>query len=432
MRWDQQLQYASKSDVGFRRSNNQDACIVQLSTDMEMWKRRGNLFVVADGMGGHAVGELASKIAVDTLPHTYFKSQKNAVGPALKQAIEAANAAIYDRGQANNEFNQMGTTCTALVLCSQGAIVGHVGDSRAYRIRKERIEQLTFDHSLQWEMIREGKLSRKKAEQLPSNVITRSLGPNAQVEVDIEGPYATLPGDVFVLCSDGLIEHVSDEEIGTIAGEFPPETAGEFLIQLANLRGGSDNVTVVIARVLSIPHVAPAPVEEDDEFDENDGSFNAWGLVLAWVTAILFTMGSVGVLLGKRGSGFTMLGLSAVMLIAGIGYWLARRRTSDQQDEETRILQHGPYRRASATPSEKTVSQLSAIVRQLGRMAKEENWSIDWSTFDPACKQAEQASHACNHAEALKHYVSAIQVMMPGVHEFRRRRQQAAQESPPE
>ena len=116
MRWEQQVQYASISDIGFRRQNNQDSLSVQICNDPETWDIHGHLFLVADGMGGHAVGELASKMAVDTIPHTFFKTRDQDVTTALKNAIEVANGVIHKRGTLNQDFARMGTTCVSLVL----------------------------------------------------------------------------------------------------------------------------------------------------------------------------------------------------------------------------------------------------------------------------------------------------------------------------
>ena len=124
----------------------------------------------------------------------------------------------------NRDFLRMGTTCTAMLMCPQGVLIGHVGDSRAYRVRQKRIEQLTSDHSLVWELIRQKKVSAEDADKLyPRNVITRSLGTGAAVLVDVEGPFEVQPGDTYVLCSDGLTSHVTDAEIGMIAGRIAPQ-----------------------------------------------------------------------------------------------------------------------------------------------------------------------------------------------------------------
>ncbi|NOX56215.1 MAG: serine/threonine-protein phosphatase, partial [Planctomycetes bacterium] len=298
MHWEQQVQYASLTDVGFRRRNNEDQYAVHLSPDRETWSRYGHLFVVADGMGGHAVGELASKIAIDTIPHIFFKHRARDAAEGLKAAIEAANAAIHGRGSQNFDFNRMGTTCAALVLTPNGAITGHVGDSRVYRIRGGRIDLLTQDHSLQWELERRGRLQPEHVILNEArHIITRSLGPEESVEVDLTGPHTIWPGDVFVLCSDGLTAHVSDEEIGILARELPPKEACRLLVHLANLRGGSDNITVIVARVGEMPSgvsieqpAAAAPTREAA----------SWKLLAVyWGLAGLFVAGAVLILMGR-------------------------------------------------------------------------------------------------------------------------------------
>src|SRR5687767_7575345 len=150
--WSQCLAYAAETDVGMRRSNNQDSHGVVLAADVEGYLLRGHLFIVADGMGAHAAGELASKLAVDGISHLYHKHREFSPPEALVAAIQETNAEIHRRGEANADFHNMGTTTSALVLLPQGAFVGHVGDSRVYRLRGDNYEQLTFDHSLVWEI----------------------------------------------------------------------------------------------------------------------------------------------------------------------------------------------------------------------------------------------------------------------------------------
>src|SRR5262249_42607884 len=147
---------------------------------------------------------------------------------ALRKAFMEANATIHACGEQNREFLGMGTTGTALVLKPDGAWIGHVGDSRAYRIRAGQIEQLTYDHSYAWEIARLKHIDPSEVQDFPTNVIHRCLGPQALVQVDIEGPHPVLPGDVYVLCSDGLSGPVTDPEIGVIASVLPPEEACRF------------------------------------------------------------------------------------------------------------------------------------------------------------------------------------------------------------
>ena len=242
------IEYANLSDVGVRRSHNQDAYAVLLASDANKWRERGHVFVVADGMGAHAVGELASELAVGIIPHTYHKHSHEGASPSLRKSFIEANASIHARGQQNREFEGMGTTATALVLRAEGVWIGHVGDSRAYRVRGGVMEQLSFDHSLVWETARRYHVDPEGLQGIPSNVIVRSLGPSPLVQVDVEGPHPMREGDIFLLCSDGLSGQLSDAEIGAVASVLPPAEACRVLVDLANLRGGPDNITAVLAR----------------------------------------------------------------------------------------------------------------------------------------------------------------------------------------
>ena len=243
------LEYCDLSDIGRRRSNNQDSRAVVEPWSREQYRRRGWLFVVADGMGAHAAGEMASDLAVKHVHLAYEKMTQRSPPLALRSSIEHANAEIHARGQSSPDLEGMGTTCTAMVIVPRGAIVGHVGDSRAYRVRGGRIEQLSKDHSLVWEMeAARGGTVDDTAPPIPKNIITRSMGPHPEVAVDIEGPFPVEVGDVFVLCSDGLSGQVADEEIGFLAGALPPKQAAATLVGLALVRGAPDNVTVIVAR----------------------------------------------------------------------------------------------------------------------------------------------------------------------------------------
>ena len=225
-------------------SHNQDAFTVQTAPDRDHWERVGHLFIVADGMGGHAVGEKASAKAVQEIPLTYVKHVQDGPAGALRHAFQEANAGINAIGTSNPEFRGLGTTATPWSLRDEGAWIAHVGDSRAYRIRGGQIQQLTYDHSYAWEMARRLGIPPEELGDVKRNVIVRSLGPDPLVQVDVEGPYPLEDGDTFVLCSDGLSNQVPPEEIGAVVGVLPLEEAGRLLIELANLRGGPDNITV--------------------------------------------------------------------------------------------------------------------------------------------------------------------------------------------
>ena len=326
MHREQAIQHAAVSDVGMRRRNNEDSCAVQLCPDPETWINRGHLFIVADGMGGHAVGELASKLAVDTVPHTFFKTKEGNARISLAEAVHAANRTINSRGTQNRDFQRMGTTCTVLALTRMGAIVAHVGDSRCYRIRRDRIDQLTFDHSIIWELARQRGIPPEKVDLIEHrNVITRSLGPELDTQVDIEGPIPVLPGDVYVLCSDGLTNHLKDDEIAAAARELAPNQATRLLTQLANLRGGSDNCTVVIVRVGDLP----ANIQPQDPEPAGANSSIGWGwLVVFWVVALGIVARAVADHVRARLQGGFVSGLSLVGLVIVLIGFLREKEVS--------------------------------------------------------------------------------------------------------
>ena len=243
------LEHCVLTDRGRRRAANQDSTGVFKPGTPDQYWWKGWLFVVADGMGAHAAGEQASALATEEVVRHHESSTTRSPPLALRTAIERANAAIHARGESDPDVRGMGTTCTALVIVPRGALVGHVGDSRAYRVRRGSIEQLSRDHSLAWDA--EAHRVAGGDDQVPippRNIITRSLGPHPQVDVDLEGPTPVEAGDVFVLCSDGLSGQVDDAEIGLFAGSLPPPRAAEALLGLALVRGGPDNVTLAVIR----------------------------------------------------------------------------------------------------------------------------------------------------------------------------------------
>lgn len=422
MRWEQKVQYATISDIGMRRKNNQDSATVQLCGDHETWNQYGHLFIVADGMGGHAVGELASKIAVDTIPLTFFKSRAEDTQKALLEAIENANAAINERGTQNEEFKRMGTTCVALVLSPHGAITGHVGDSRIYRIREDRIEQLTFDHSLHWELQRAGRLKPGDV-FLPEakHVITRSLGPEPSVKVDINGPHPVLPGDRFVLCSDGLTGHVKDPEIGMIVRELPIEESSRLLVNLANLRGGSDNTTVVVAEASR----EAAPKDEEAETpvatrrNNSPGMSPFWTLAF-WVTIVVLGLGAVLLTMEQFVVGGIVSGVGLVSFFVLIWQWLARReaRTANSSDA---TIHAQTYTMASARTTKEFMAGLAKIERELHRIANEENWEIDWPAHASSIATAREALDKKQTRRAMSEMGKAIDLLIGGLHAHRGR-----------
>ena len=241
---------ASATDLGRKRTGNEDSHALWIADDAATRAERGLLLVVCDGMGGASAGEVASQLAVQTVAQRFRATLDEDPDEALRNAVELANAAVHDQATANAEQRGMGTTCTAVVLRGRQLWIGHVGDSRVYAVRAGQIRPLTRDHSLVAELVEKGHLSAEEAKtDHRRNVVTRSVGALDHVDVDAELAFDGIePGDVFVVCSDGLHGQVSDAEIAAIASEHAPAEACTALIDLANERGGPDNITAIVVR----------------------------------------------------------------------------------------------------------------------------------------------------------------------------------------
>jgi protein phosphatase len=246
------------TDVGVKRTNNEDNFLI--NDELQ-------LFVCCDGMGGHAGGEFASAIAVNTVEEVLSSVELRpedvgadpddgpveVVREKLRYAVRLAGKRIYDKAAAEPEYKGMGTTALALLVEGGNAYMAHVGDSRGYLVREGRIEQLTEDHSLVNEKIKAGLLTPEEAKNHKlKNIITRSLGYMEDVEIDIS-VQAVRRGDHFVLCSDGLSNLLETAEIGETTLDHGPQEACRRMIELACERGGDDNITVVVARVDEAP-----------------------------------------------------------------------------------------------------------------------------------------------------------------------------------
>ncbi len=242
---------AGLTDIGRKRNHNEDSFLI----DDEL-----QLYVVADGMGGHAGGGTASKMAVETIDKELRSSRLSKDSPFLKSAIlqdstlpeiirtavERACLSIFNAAQDDPRLAGMGTTVIAMIVHDNQAFFAHVGDSRAYLIRGNSIQQISEDHSLVNEQIKAGMITPEEAKHSRyKNIITRSVGFEEEVQVDVMGLIAE-PDDVFVLCSDGLANMIEDDEIREVVVNTPFEKAPQKLIDLANERGGDDNITVVL------------------------------------------------------------------------------------------------------------------------------------------------------------------------------------------
>ena len=235
------------------RSENQDSLGKFPEGSLDLSLPKGQLFVVADGMGGHNAGRAASETAVRALGETYLGNPGNDLVAALREAFQAANTQIYDQSLADPAFAGMGTTCTALVLKDGHGLIGHIGDSRVYRITRRSITQLTNDHSKVAELVRRGIITREQSRTHPErSQLYRALGTRPQAEVDFVTSVRLSGECSFLLCSDGLYNHVTEDEMQSIVLARSPDEACETLIGLANERGGYDNITVEVVRVSAV------------------------------------------------------------------------------------------------------------------------------------------------------------------------------------
>lgn len=409
------IEYASLTDVGIRRSHNQDAFAVLPATDAAQWQGRGHLFLVADGMGAHAVGELASKLAVDSIPHIYSKHIHEGSIAALRKAFVETNSTIHNRGQQNRDFTGMGTTASALVLTTEGAWVGHVGDSRVYRVRDGQIEQLSFDHSLVWELARRQRVKPEELQGIPSNVIVRSLGPEAQVQVDIEGPHPLRVGDIFVLCSDGLSGPVSDREIGAVVSALPPAEACRFLVDLANLQGGPDNITVLVVRVGKVA-----------EGDTPDKPAVPWHVRTPWPMGALLGSIALAVLaivlhLLDVPLVVPLFLLAALALVAGlVGLLVQGHREKHAPPEEVpRTLQI--HRQQSCAIDAPLAQKLARVLALLEGRVRERQWVTDGEESRRHRDQAERLLRGSDPTGAFREYCRALLPLTETVQKYRQK-----------
>lgn len=238
-----------QTDVGLKRNSNQDFVY---ASDQKVG-RLPSLLIVADGMGGHAAGDLASRVCVETLVSSIEGSGQTETIPVLAEAVQKANRAVLKKAAEKPEYAGMGTTIVAAVIDGNTLYVANVGDSRLYLIDDDRIDQITLDHSLVAEMVRSGRISPEQMRNHPEkNIITRAVGGEENVEADFFD-VGLHKGDVVLLCSDGLTNMVEDEQIfRIIRREKTLRDAGQKLISAANSAGGRDNISVVLARLTDL------------------------------------------------------------------------------------------------------------------------------------------------------------------------------------
>ena len=246
------LDVAQLTDVGRKRPHNEDNMSYVIPKDQQVMMKKGALFIVADGMGGHAAGEVASEIAVDTVSYAYYQEDSDDIAASLVHAIKRANTLIHQRAAENMLRSGMGTTCVAGVLRGGVAYIANVGDSRTYLVRHGQVRQVSQDHSWVAEQVRAGLLTEEQARShAQRNVITRCLGTQADVEVDIFAEPLE-EGDSFVLCSDGLSGFVTDDDLRAIVNQYVPQESVYHLVERANENGGPDNITAIVVHVQEV------------------------------------------------------------------------------------------------------------------------------------------------------------------------------------
>ncbi len=264
------LAAAGLTDVGRRREHNQDNLTHFVPPDENDLATKGALFVVCDGMGGHAAGEVASELGANAIRDVYYASHQDDVIDNIASAIKSANEAIYQYAQEHPESKGMGTTCVAVLIHGGRAYFVNIGDSRAYLVRDGDLRQVTFDHSWVAEQVKAGLLTEEQARtHAHRNVITRSLGTGPSVTADLF--VETLKqGDRILLCSDGLHGYVDDHDIKREMITHPdPEDGVKALVDIANSNGGPDNITALLIHLLEVPPATgelrlPVPGDEEE------------------------------------------------------------------------------------------------------------------------------------------------------------------------
>ncbi|UCC63353.1 MAG: Stp1/IreP family PP2C-type Ser/Thr phosphatase [Anaerolineae bacterium] len=284
-----------RSDTGRVRDHNEDYLGYRQPKDSEMRAEAGWLYDVADGVGGAQAGEVASKLAVQTLLTAYYRAYQEAPSERLLAVFAEANHAVYDQAGRQEGPHSMGTTLVAAALRGRELTVANVGDSRAYLIHRGQIRQITHDHSMVARLIDEGVITPEQAESHPRrHVLSRSIGAYPQVAADLFTE-TMHPGDRLLLCTDGLTEYVADTEILATVQAEDPEAGVQRLVELANERGGKDNITVLLVRALGEreerlpPLPPPQKTVEGPALSPVEGPpprRSSW----LWVGAILFCL----------------------------------------------------------------------------------------------------------------------------------------------
>jgi serine/threonine protein phosphatase PrpC len=384
---------AELTDVGRRRERNQDNVIHVIPSDADLLEEKGALFVVCDGMGGHAAGEVAAELGVSAIREGYYALRGVDVVTALAQAVDQANQRIYRHAREHPELSGMGTTCVALAVVGGRAYFVNIGDSRGYLIRDGHMRQVTRDHSWVAEQVRVGVLTPEQARtHMHRNVITRSLGtqPNVTADLFVE---TLRDGDRVLLCSDGLHGYVDEHQIeAEILRQDQPEASVHHLVDMANANGGPDNITAIVVHLLQVPEPAgditlpmglvasPAPAVETAMTQPMPMS--ASSPVGAQQTGPLVTSSGPAVAVrettqpvpaatlkrgGRSRSGRVLLSLVAVLVlaVAGAGAWYVGygRNTTQSADHQLQSDIASAQQVIKDAPNEPPAQALAALAQ---------------------------------------------------------------------
>lgn len=237
------------SDLGNIRTNNEDMGLFFKVADENSLREKGYMLIVADGMGGHNAGEVASSMATDIICREYFNQKNNSVEKNLEKALTLANKTIFEKASSQSAYQGMGTTCTVLVVIGRDVYYAHAGDSRAYIQKNGSIMQITEDHTYVQQLVNNGDITAAEAAVHPKrNILTNAMGTKPEMRIDTgKCKHRFENNDRLLLCSDGLYDYLNDEELNKMLGEGNLKNAASSMIELAKARGGHDNITIVLA-----------------------------------------------------------------------------------------------------------------------------------------------------------------------------------------
>ena len=425
--WEDCLQHAEVSDIGLRRTTNQDSYAVVLASDMEAWQRSGHLFVVADGMGAHAAGELASEMAVSGIAHRYHKYHDLSPPEALHRAIQETNAEVHQRGQANRRLPQHGHDHQRAGAAPPRRAGGARG--RQPRLPRPRQGAGTTDVRPQPGVgTARARPVRSQhsdfASVVPKNIITRSLGPNPTVQTDFEGPFPLELGDTFLLCSDGLTGLVQDDEIGPILASLPPRRIGPGLDRPGeSARRPRQHHGAGRARHRPVPDDAWLQQRAAD--DPARPTRTKKSQPVLWIVASVCLLAALAMAVVEQ----TLPALVALaggliaVLAAIVRRWTVAPRGIPLG--ETRRLGRGPHVRIECPVNAEFVGRLAALTDQLRSATEGAELESRPRAGSTSCAVRPNRPRAkAQFEEALKHYVHAISYMMAELREQHRRTRQ--------